>query len=151
MRIWVDADACPAAVREIINRAAQRRSVETVYVANKPLPLPESGLISFVKVDVAPDEADRYIEGHAVAGDLVITQDIPLAALLVAAGIVVIDPRGDTYSQENIGERLSLRDFLQGLRENGELAGGPSAFGEREKRAFAAAFDRELTRLLRCG
>lgn len=149
MKIWVDADACPGAVKDIVVSAAHRRSIETVFVANKAILLPSSPLISAVQVDMSPDAADRVIEKHASKGDMVITQDIPLAHALVQQGILVINPRGDLYTEENIGERLSIRNFMQDARDAGEITGGPKQFGEREKRAFAATFDRELTKLIR--
>ncbi len=148
MRVWIDADACPGAVKEIVVRAANRRAVASVFVANRAPVLPTSDYLSAVVVENSPDAADRYIEEHAMGGDLVVTQDIPLAALLIPSGIAVIDPRGRVYSEDNIGDRLASRNLLSGLRDAGEITGGPAQFGDREKRAFASAFDRELTRLL---
>ncbi len=147
MKIWIDADACPGAVRDIVLKAAVRQKIEIVFVANKGLNLPESPLVSLVKVDAGPDVADQYIVDHASTSDLVVTQDIPLAHILVTAGIVTINPRGDVYTADNIGDRISVRDLMQGLRDTGEITGGPKQFGEKEKRAFASSFDRELTKL----
>lgn len=149
MKIWVDADACPGAVKDIIVTAAHRRSVETVFVANKAIVLPTSPMLSSVQVDMTPDAADRWIEERAVKGDLVITQDIPLAHALVHKSVTVINPRGEAFTPENIGERLSMRNMMQDFRDAGEITGGPKAFGDKEKRAFASMFDKELTRLLR--
>ncbi len=149
MKIWVDADACPGGVKDIVIRAAHRRKVETVFVANKIIALPDSPLFSCLQVDMSPDAADRLIGESAQTGDLVITQDIPLAHILVHRNIVVINPRGETFTTENIGERLSMRDLSQHRRDAGEMTGGPKAFGEREKRQFSSTFDRELTKLLR--
>ena len=149
MKIWVDADALPGAVKDIIVMAAHRRSVELTFVANALLTLPTSPLISFTQVDMTPDAADRLIAERAEIGDLVVTQDIPLASVLVQKGIVVISPRGDLFSEENIGERLAIRNLLQDVRDSGEVTGGPKQFGDKEKRAFASTFDRELTKLLR--
>lgn len=149
MKIWVDADACPGAVRDIVLTASHRRKVETVFVANKPLALPVSDLVSFVLVGNAPDAADGYIIERAEKGDLVITQDIPLAHPLVHRNIVVISPRGVVFDEHNIGERLSIRDMLQDMRDAGIVTGGPKQFGEKEKREFASSFDRELTKLLK--
>src|SRR5215470_6091958 len=101
MEVWVDADACPAAVMDIVIRAANRLAVETICVANKLLALPASPCVTLVQVDLAPDAADIYISDHAEATDLVVTQDIPLAAVLVPSGIVVIDPRGEIYTEDN--------------------------------------------------
>jgi uncharacterized protein YaiI (UPF0178 family) len=149
VKIWVDADACPSAVKDIIIRAASRRSVKAIFVANKQLGLPMSPYLAFVQVNPDPDAADSYIVEHAEKHDLVVTQDILLAQLLIPAGMIVIDPRGKKFSQENIGERVALRNFLQSKRDTGEITSGPKPFGSKEKQAFAAAFDQELTRLLR--
>jgi len=149
MKIWVDADACPVAVKDIIVSAAVKRAVETVFVANKKLTFLTSPLISFQLVDASPDAADHLIAQQAEPGDLAITQDIPLAYDLVTKGVTTISPRGVLFSPDNIGERLSVRDLMQELRDTGEMTGGPKQFGDKEKRHFASAFDRELTRLLR--
>jgi uncharacterized protein len=151
MKIWVDADACPGAVRDIVLRAAERMQVATVFVANKRLTLPRSEYVSSVQVGAGLDVADQHIAAHAQAGDLAVTQDIPLAALLVARGAVVMDPRGELFSPENIDERLSMRNFMQELREGGVMTGGPSGFSAQDKQQFAATFDRELTRLRKAG
>jgi len=151
MKIWVDADACPGVVKDIIVSAAIRRTTEAVFVANKPLSLPNSPYLSFIQVNKELDAADLYIKEHAKKFDLVITQDILLAHLLVPAGAVVIDPRGKKYTEDNIGEVVSTRNLMQGLRDSGEITGGSKQYGDREKRAFAASFDQELTRLLRIG
>lgn len=147
MKVWIDADACPQAVRDIVLKACFRLRFELVFVANRAFELPCSPLVSFVKVDDGPDIADKYIIENACTKDLVISQDIPLAHRLVKAGIVVINPRGDVYTNDNIGERISNRDLFQELREAGMLTGGPKQYGDKEKRAFASAFDRELSKL----
>jgi uncharacterized protein YaiI (UPF0178 family) len=149
MKIWVDADACPVPVKDIISAAANRRKVETVFVANKPLMLASSPLLKLIQVQNEPDAADLYIKDHVDECDLVITQDILLAHNLVALGVSVIDPRGRKYTQDNIGEIVSTRNLMQSLRDSGEVKGGPKQFGNREKQAFAAIFDQELSRLLR--
>lgn len=149
VKIWVDADACPVAVRDIISRAAHRRGIETVFVANKALPVMQSPRISFVEVDDSPDAADGFIAENAQSTDLVVTQDIPLAHILVSKNIMVLSPRGVTFAPENIGERISVRNLMQDLRDSGESTGGPRPFGDKERRAFASAFDRALTRLLK--
>ncbi len=149
MKIWVDADACPGAVRDIILAASRRRKIQTIFVANKPLALPISELVQFVQVANTPDAADGYIVEQALKGDLVITQDIPLAHPLVHRDIVVISPRGVVFDEHNIGERLSIRDMMQDMRDVGVMTGGPKQFGEKEKREFASSFDRELTKLLK--
>jgi len=148
MRIWVDADACPGAVRDIVVRAANRAKVCAVFVANKAIHLPVSPFLSTARVAQGADVADRRIADSAEAQDLAITADIPLAAALVAKGVVVIDPRGTLYTDENVGEALALRDFMHDLREGGLVAGGPGPFGPREAGRFAQTFDRQLSRLL---
>jgi len=149
MRIWIDADACPAAVKEIVIRAAERLEVPTTFVANSALSVPRSPLLSTVQVGKGLDVADAYISSHAEAGDLAVTQDIPLAAALVKKGVVAIDVRGEPFTEENIDERLSTRNFMQELREGGVVTGGPKAFGVQDRQRFAATFDRELNRLKR--
>jgi len=150
MKLWLDADATPREVKEICFRASERLSLETVLVANQRLQLPVGYLhLSAVRVDGGPDVADLYIAEHAIAGDVAVTADIPLAALLVPHGVVVIDPRGDEYTTESIGERLSVRNFMDGLRSSGVETGGHAAYGTREKQAFANALDRALSRAMR--
>lgn len=149
MRIWVDADACPGAVKEIIIRAAERLRVPAVFVANKPIALPRSEVLSSVQVGKGLDVADTHLAAQAASGDLAVTQDIPLAAALVKKGVSVLDVRGELLTEENIDERLSLRNFLQELRDGGVVTGGPAAWHPSDKQRFAASFDRELTRLLR--
>jgi len=150
MKLWLDADAAPRDVKDVCLRAAERLQLETVLVANQRLQLPLGHLhVSAVRVDGGPDVADRYIAEHAATGDVAVTADIPLAALLVPKGVIVIDPRGEEYTPESIGERLSVRNFMDGLRGAGLETGGHSAYGPREKQAFANALDRALTRALR--
>lgn len=150
MKIWIDADATPLAVKEIVFRAAKRLSIHTVLVANRPLQPPAGNpFISAVRVGGGADVADAHIVAEAEQGDLVVTQDIPLAALLVPNGVVVLDPRGDEHTLETIGERLSLRDFMEQARGAGMLTGGPAPYDARAKQAFAGALDRTLTRLRR--
>ena len=150
MKLWLDADATPRDVKDICIRASDRLALETVLVANHRVPVPPGYThVSAVRVDGGPDVADRYIAEHADAGDVAVTADIPLAALLVPKGIVVLDPRGEEYTVESIGERLSVRNFMEGLRGAGVETGGHAAFGPREKQAFANALDRALTRARR--
>jgi uncharacterized protein YaiI (UPF0178 family) len=152
MKIWVDADAAPRAVKDIVFRAALRLQVPTALVANQRLQTPANNpFVQAVRVEGGPDVADRYIADHAEPGDLAITADIPLASLLVEKGVATLDPRGTEYDADNIGERLSVRDFMDSLRSTGVDTGGPSAFGNSDKQAFAAAFDRLLTRMVRRG
>lgn len=149
MKIWIDADACPRAVKDIVFRAAERLQLKVCLVANKGLAKHHTRLISSVMVPGDPDEADKYIAEHAAASDLVITADIPLAAKIVAKGTVAIDPRGTLYTDDNVGERLSSRDLMQSLRDEGLVQGGPGPFGAADRQRFASALDRTLTRILR--
>ena len=150
MRIWIDADAAPRDVKEIVFRAARRLGVEVVLVANQRLQTPPGNpLVSAVRVEGGPDVADRYIAEHAAAGDLAVTADVPLAALLVPRGVAVLDPRGEEHTEETIGERLSVRDFMESLRSTGAITGGPPPYDARARQAFADALDRALTRLRR--
>ncbi len=150
MKLWIDADAAPRDVKDICIRASDRLKIETVFVANQRLQLPPGYThLSAVRVDGGPDVADRYIAEHAESGDVAVTADIPLAALLVPKGVVTIDPRGEQYTEETIGERLSVRNFMDGLRGSGVETGGHGAYNARDKQAFANALDRALTRALR--
>ncbi len=150
MKIWIDADAAPRDVKELVFRAARRLDVEAILVANQRLQAPPGNPhVTTIRVDGGPDVADRYIAEHAEAGDLVVTQDVPLAAVLVPVGVAVLDPRGEEHTAETIGERLSIRDFMDRVRTAGGLTGGPPPYDARARQAFAAALDRTLTRLLR--
>lgn len=147
MKIWVDADAAPRDVKEVVFRAALRLELPAVLVANQRLPLPlNNRFVSAEWVKGGPDVADQYIADHAEPGDVAITADIPLAAILVEREITVLDPRGEQYSAENVRERLSIRDFMESLRGSGVETGGAKPYGAREKQAFAAALDRVLAR-----
>jgi uncharacterized protein YaiI (UPF0178 family) len=149
MKIWVDADACPNPIKEIVFRAAERRELPALLIANQPVRVPPSRHIKAIQVSGGFDVADDYIVEHADAGDLAITADIPLAALLVEKSIFVIDPRGQEYDEENVRERLAVRDFMDSLRGANVETGGAAPYGAREKQAFAASLDRLLTRAMR--
>lgn len=150
MRLWIDADAAPADVKQVCYRVCERLKLETILVANMRLQLPVGyPLLSAVRVEGGPDVADRYIAENAVAGDVAVTADIPLAAILVPNGVAVIDPRGEVYTEESIGERLSVRNFMENLRSTGVQTGGHAPYGAKEKQAFANALDRALTRAMR--
>lgn len=150
MTLWIDADAMPRDVKDIVFRAADRLRLETVLVANQRMPLPPGyPMLSAVRVDGGPDVADRYIAEHAVPGDVAITADIPLAAILVEKRVIVLDPRGVEHTPETIGERLSIRDFADALRGAGVETGGPRPYGPKDRQAFASTLDRVLTRLRR--
>lgn len=141
MHIWVDADACPAVIKDILFRAAERWKTPVTLVANQMLRTPPSALIRALQVPRGFDVADDYIVEHAANGDLVITADIPLAAEALAKGALVVNPRGEQYSTETISERLTLRDMMEELRSAGIETGGPAAFGQAERRAFANCLD----------
>ncbi len=150
MKLWLDADAAPRDVKEVCYRASERLQLETILVANMRLQLPVGyPLLSAVRVDGGPDVADLYIAEHAQRGDVAVTADIPLAALLVPKGVVVIDPRGEEYTEETIGERLSVRNFMEGLRSTGVETGGHASYGAKDKQQFSNALDRALTRARR--
>jgi len=146
LRIWIDADGCPRPVKDIVFRASQRLKLAVVLVADRPVGRPSSPLVTSIVVPKDMDSADRHIAEKLDPGDLVITADLPLAAAVVERGAQAINPRGETYTAENVRERLSLRDFMMGLRETGELLGGPPPYGRRDKERFAAALDRHLSR-----
>jgi hypothetical protein len=149
MTIWIDADACPRIIKEIVFRASERLQVPVRLVANKGLTKHHSRLVTSVVVAEGFDAADDHIVQQATGEDLVITADIPLAARIVANGGVALDPRGELYTEENVGERLSLRDLMQELRSGGMIQGGPAQFGLTDRQRFASALDRTLTRMVK--
>ena len=146
MQIWVDADACPVVIREILFRAAERTGVTMTLVANKPVRLPVAQNLRFVQVPAGFDAADKRIVELMVPGDLVITADVPLAAAAIEKGGVALNPRGELYTNENVRERLSVRNFLDELRGSGVNTGGPAALSQRERQMFANQLDRLLAR-----
>ncbi|MBI4986202.1 MAG: YaiI/YqxD family protein [Rhodocyclales bacterium] len=141
MKIWVDADACPVVIKEILYRAANRTQVPLTLIANKLLRVPPSPWIRALQVPAGFDVADRRIADEAAAGDIVVTADVPLAAQVVAKGALVIDPRGELLDAGNIQERLTLRNFMDGLRGSGVDTGGPAAFSAADRQAFANRLD----------
>lgn len=149
MKIWIDADACPRVIKEIVFRASERLQVPVCLVANKDLSKSHAALVTSVLVADGFDVADDYIAEQVTAEDLVITADIPLAARIVAKGATGIDPRGEQYSEENVGERLSMRNLMQELRMEGVVQGGPAQFGMTDRQRFASSLDRLLTRMLK--
>jgi hypothetical protein len=150
VKLWIDADAAPRDVKEIVFRAAKRLEMQTVLVANQRMPVPPGNpFVTAVRVEGGPDVADLYIVEQAAPGDVAVTADIPLAAALVEKGVAVIDPRGDEFDAENVGERLAVRDFMDGLRGAGVETGGSRPYGPKDKQAFAGSLDRILTRALR--
>ncbi|MGB0282370.1 MAG: YaiI/YqxD family protein [Neptuniibacter sp.] len=149
MQIWVDADACPKAVKQILFRAAERKEIFVTLVANQFLATPPSQLIKAIQVERGFDVADNYIVSKLEEGDLVITQDIPLAAEVIEKGGIALHPRGELYTKENIRQRLSMRDFMETLRSAGVETGGPSSFSQTDKQQFANQLDRILAKFKR--
>jgi len=146
MHIWVDADACPAAIKEILYRAAERAELSMTLVANSPLRTPLSRFIRAIQVPRGFDVADNEIAKRLAQGDLVVTADIPLAADVIARGAHALNPRGEFYTPDNIRERLALRDFLEGLRSSGVQTSGPAPLDQSDRKRFADQLDRFLTR-----
>ena len=150
MRVWIDGDGCPRAVKDVVFRAAIKRGIHVTVVANRPVQVPRHARIQTVLVGQGLDVADDWLVQHATQGDLVITSDLPLAAQLVANGVVAVSARGETWTDENVRERLSLRDFFMEARESGIIqGGGPPPFDAKATQAFANAFDRWLSGALR--
>jgi len=146
VRIWVDADACPGPVKEILYRAADRVKVHVVLVANRPLRTPPSPWIRSIQVGRGLDVADNHIASAMAPGDLVVTADIPLAAAVVERGGYALNPRGEFYSVDNVRELLDMRNFMEGLRASGVETGGPPAFSQADRQAFANQLDRFIIR-----
>lgn len=147
MKIWVDADACPVVIKEILFRAAQRTGIQLTLIANQPVRIPPSRNISFVQVSRGFDVADDEIVKRSETGDLVITADIPLAAEAIEKGATVLNPRGELYTSENIKDRLNMRDFMDTLRSSGIQTGGPPPLDQGDRQAFANQLDRWLARV----
>lgn len=147
MKIWVDADACPVVIKDILFRAAQRTGVPLTLVANQPLRIPPSGNIKLLQVSHGFDVADSEIVKRLEAGDLVITSDIPLAAEAIQKGGFALSPRGEEYSADNIRDRLKMRDFMDTLRASGINTGGPPALSQGDRKAFADRLDKLLARI----
>lgn len=148
MKIWVDADACPTVIKEILFRAAERTQIQVTLVANQYIPTPRSRFIASVQVSQGFDVADNEIVRRLEAGDLVITADIPLAADVIDKGGHALNPRGEMYTTDNIRQRLSMRDFMETMRASGIDTGGPAALSQADRQAFANQLDRFL---VRCG
>ena len=146
MQIWVDADACPGEIKELLYRVAERRKIKVTLVANRSLHTPRSQFIDTVCVPDGMNVADRRIVELVTTGDLVITADIPLAADVVAKGGQAVDPRGELYTDANVGERLAFRNLVDGLRGEGVITGGPSYFSSKDRQAFANQLDRWLAK-----
>lgn len=142
MLIWVDADACPVSIREIICRAAVRWKIHTTFIANHVVPLPPGPFIHTRQVSQGFDVADNEIMDQLTAGDLVITQDIPLAAEAIEKGANVFNPRGQAFTKENIRQRLAMRNFMEEMRSAGQITGGPAPFSKTDRKEFADKLDR---------
>lgn len=149
MKIWVDADACPADVKEVLFRVSKRRQISMTLVANQMMWYPKSALISFELVRAGANVADQRIVELLNAGDLVISADIPLAAAAVEKGAIVLDPRGDVLTKENVGTRLAARNLMDELRGTGMNTGGPAAYSAKNKQDFSNQLDKLLTQLTR--
>jgi uncharacterized protein YaiI (UPF0178 family) len=149
--IWIDADACPADIKELVFRASRRLHIPVYLIANRAMYVPPASLVRLIQVAREFDAADHYIVQHVAPHDLVITADIPLAAAVVDKHAVAINPRGEVYTRENVSERLAVRNLMQDLRTTGLVQGGPAPLGAAERQKFAAAFDRSLTKLRQQG
>ncbi len=146
MQIWVDADACPNVIKDILFRAAERAKVSVTLVANQPLRTPPSLYIKTCQVSAGFDVADNYIAQQVQAGDLVITADIPLAAQVIERKGHALNPRGELYTVDNIRQRLGMRNFMEELRNSGVMTGGPASLNHSDRQAFANQLDRLLSR-----
>jgi uncharacterized protein YaiI (UPF0178 family) len=146
MKIWVDADACPVVIKEILFRAAERTSVQLTLVANQPVSIPSSRVINFIQVAQGFDVADNEIVKRLSAGDLVITGDIPLAAEVIEKGGLALNPRGEMYSANSIKAQLTMRDFMETMRASGINTGGPPPLNQGDRKSFANHLDKLLTR-----
>jgi len=145
--VWVDADACPTVIKEILYRAAERKKLPLVLIANQPLRTPPSPYISSLTVSKGFDEADNEIVRRTAPGDLVITADIPLAAEVLAKGGLALNPRGELYSKDTIKQKLTMRDFMETLRASGIQSGGPATLNQSDRQAFANQLDKILQTL----
>lgn len=149
MKIWVDADACPGGIKEILFRVSERAQLPLILVANHAMRTPPSKLVKFIQVPQGFDVADNEIVKRLSPGDLVITADIPLAAEVIEQGGQALNPRGELYTSENIKARLSMRDFMDSLRSSGVNTGGPPPLGPKDQQAFANQLDRIITKHLK--
>lgn len=146
MKIWVDADACPVVIKDILYRAAQRTKIQVTLVANQSIQIPASHYINFIQVSQGFDVADNEIVKRLESGDLVITSDIPLAADIIEKGGIALSPRGELYTTDNIRARLNMRDFMETLRSSGVNTGGPPALNQSDRKAFANHLDQFLAK-----
>ncbi|MCP3686910.1 MAG: YaiI/YqxD family protein [Gammaproteobacteria bacterium] len=144
MKIWVDGDSCPVVIRDILCKAAERVSITTTFIANQPLPLPASKWVKFIQVRAGFDVADNEIIKRLTADDLVVTGDIPLAAQAIEKGGLVLSPRGEVFTADNISARLTMRDFMESLRASGVESGGPAPLSQRDRKTFADCLDKVI-------
>lgn len=149
MRVWIDADACPKAAKELVVKFALKRGFEVLLVAGQAQVKPVYACVRLIVVPSGPDAADDYLVEHARPGELVICSDVPLADRLVKKGVAALDPRGREFDEGNMGDKLAVRNLFTELREQGQIGGGQGPYAERDKQAFANALDRILTRLQR--
>ncbi|GGJ96333.1 YaiI/YqxD family protein [Pseudomonas matsuisoli] len=149
MRVWIDADACPKAAKDQVVKFALKRKFEVVLVAGQGQVKPPFVCVRLIVVPAGPDAADDHLVEHAEPGDLVICSDIPLADRLVKKGVAALDPRGQEFTERNMGDRLATRNLFTDLREQGQVGGGQAVYGEKDKQAFSNGLDRVLTRLMR--
>lgn len=146
MKIWIDADACPVVIKEILFKAAMRTEIETILVANQFIPTPKSPFIKAIQVPAGFDVADNEIVKRTQAGDLIITSDIPLAAEVIEKGAQALSPRGELYTKGNIGARLNMRDFMDTMRASGIQSGGPPPLNQTDRKNFASHLDKILAK-----
>lgn len=149
MRIWIDADACPRAAKDLVVKFAHKRGLEVLLVAGQAQIKPPFAWVKLIVVESGMDAADDYLVEQAEPGDLVICSDVPLADRLVKKGVDALDPRGREFDQKNMGERLAVRNLFTDLREQGQVGGGQAPYGDKDRQAFANGLDRLLTRLQR--
>lgn len=149
MNIWIDADACPRPARELVVRFALKRTCNVILVAGQSQAKPPFQLVRLVVVPSGPDAADDYIVEHAEPGDMVVCSDIPLAARLIEKQVATISPRGEIFTERNMGDRLAMRNLFTDLRDSGQLTGGQAPYSDRDKQQFANALDTTLQRLMR--
>lgn len=149
MRVWIDADACPRLARDQVVKFALKRGFSVILVAGQTQPKPNFACVQLIVVPSGPDAADDYIAEHVAANELVICSDIPLADRIIKKKAVALDPRGEEFTERNMGDRLAMRNLFTDLRDQGQMSGGQRAYAERDKQAFANALDRIITRLAR--
>lgn len=149
MKIWIDADACPKIIKEVLYKVSTRLNIPLYLVANSYLNIPLAPHIKLIQVEEGADVADAYIAENVEVGDLVITADIPLASLVIEKSAVAINPRGEVYTEDNISEILSMRNFMQDLRDNGMVTSGPAPFGPKDKEKFTNSLNKILTQMMK--